>query len=112
MQRANAQSTIAALLVARSLIEAVLFAAILSVAQVATGGDRAIPIVSIALAVAGIGIVLTSILRDARADRQNTAIALTAMGVAAAYGVYYGPPHAEGLIILTRIVLFLSLIHI
>ena len=106
MQRANAQSTIAALLVARSLIEAVLFAAILSVAQVATGGDRAIPIVSIALAVAGIGIVLTSILRDARADRQNTAIALTAMGMAAAYGVYYGPPHAEGLIILTRIVLF------
>ena len=106
MRRANPQTTIAALLVARSLIEAVLFAGLVAAAQIGTNGDRAIPIVMIVLALAGVGIVLASVLRDARADRQNTAIALTAMGTAAALGVYYAPPHPDGVMILTRLVLF------
>jgi uncharacterized protein DUF4129 len=106
VRRASAHTTIGALLVARSLIEAVLFGGIVAAAQVATQGDRAIPIVSIVLALAGVGIILASILRDARADRQNTAIALAAMGTAAAFGVYYAPPHPDGLMILTRLILF------
>lgn len=106
MPRASAPTTIAALLVARSLIEAMLFAGLAAAAQVATGGDRAMPVVTVALGLAGVGIILASVLRDARADRQNTAIALTAMGAAAALGVYYAPAHPDGLMILTRIVLF------
>ena len=96
MRRASAQTTIAALLVGRSLIEAVLFAAILTAAQVFTIGDRAIPIVTTLLALAGIGIVLASILRDARVDRQNTAIALSAMAAAAVVGLYYARPQPDG----------------
>ena len=106
MRRASGQSTIAALLVGRSLIEAVLFAGILTAAQVVTSGDRPMPIVTLMLALTGGGIVLASVLRDARADRQNTAIALGAMVAAAALGVSYAPAHPEGLMILTRIVLF------
>jgi hypothetical protein len=106
VRQASANTTIAALLVARSLIEAVLFAGIAAAAQMATGGDRAVPIVTILLALTGVGIILASVLRDARADRQNAAIAFTAMGVAAALGVYYAPPHADGVLILTRVVLF------
>jgi len=106
VRRGNAQTTIGALLVGRSFIEAVLFAAIATAAQVFTAGDRAIPIVTTALALAGVGIVLASILRDARADRQNTAIALVAMAAAAAAGVSYAPPHPDGLMILTRLILF------
>ncbi|MDP9321647.1 MAG: DUF4129 domain-containing protein [Chloroflexota bacterium] len=106
MRRGSAQTTIAALLVVRSIIEAVLFAAILAAAQIATIGDRAMPIVTVALALTAAGIVLASVLRDARADRQNTAIALGAMGAAAAVGLYYMPPHHDGLMILTRLVLF------
>ena len=106
MRRASARTTIAALLVARSLIEAVLFAAILAAAHFFTGGQQALPIVTVVLALTGSGIVLASILRDARADRQNTTIALGAMGAAAALGVYLAPPHPDGVMILTRIVLF------
>ena len=105
MRRANAQTTIAVLLVGRSVIEAALFAALVALAQVATGGG-ALPIVSIGLALTGAGIVLASILRDARADRQNTAIALGAVAAAAAFGVANAPPHPDGLMILTRVVAF------
>ncbi|HEX6060462.1 MAG TPA: hypothetical protein VF001_00185, partial [Candidatus Limnocylindria bacterium] len=66
MRRGNAQTAVAALLVGRSLIEAVLFAAIVTAAQVFTSGDRAVPIVTMVLALAGVGIVLASVLRDAR----------------------------------------------
>jgi uncharacterized protein DUF4129 len=106
VRRASAHTTIGALLVARSLIEAVLFAGMVAAAQVVTNGDRAIPIVTIVLALGGGGIVLASVLRDARADRQNSAIALTAIGAAAAFGVYYAPPHPDGVMILTRLILF------
>jgi hypothetical protein len=106
VRRASAQTAIAALLVARSLIEAALFAGLAAAAQVGTGGDRAVPIVTLVLALTGVGIILASVLRDARADRQNIAIALTAMGAAAALGVHYAPAHPDGLMILTRVVLF------
>ncbi|HEV2010760.1 MAG TPA: DUF4129 domain-containing protein [Candidatus Limnocylindria bacterium] len=106
MPRASAQTTIAALLVGRGLMEGVLFAGILAAAQVVTSGDRPLPIVTLVLALTGVGIVLASVLRDARADRQNTAIALGAMAAAAALGVYYAPAHPDGLMILTRVVLF------
>ncbi len=106
MRRGSTQTTIGALLVTRSLIEAALFAAIVTAAQVFTTGQRPIPIVTTVLALAGVGIVLASILRDARADRQNTAIALVAMGAAAMVGVYYAPPQPDGLMILTRLILF------
>ena len=106
MPRGSARTTVAVLLVVRSLIEAVLFAGLAAAAQIATTGDRAIPIVATTLALTGVGIVLASILRDARADRQNTAIALTAISAAAAVGVFYAPPHPDGVMILTRLVLF------
>ena len=106
MRRASAETTVATLLVGRTIVEAVLFAGLLAAAQVLTNGDRPVPIVTIVLALSGAGIVLASILRDARADRQNTAIAITAMAAAGALGVFYAPPHPDGIMILTRIVLF------
>ena len=102
----RASSAVAALLVARNVMEGVLFAALFGAAQVLTGGDRPIPIVAAALALTGAGIVLASVLRDARADRQNGAIALFAVGAAALAGVLLAPSHPEGLLLLTRIVLF------
>ncbi|MHB8632124.1 MAG: DUF4129 domain-containing protein, partial [Candidatus Limnocylindria bacterium] len=68
--------------------------------------DRAMPIVTVMLALTGVGIVLASVMREARVDRHNTAIALTAIAAAAALGVYYAPPRADGSLILTRLVLF------
>jgi hypothetical protein len=88
------------------VIEGVLFAAVLAAAQLFTGGASALPVVTVFLALTGVGIVLASVLRDARADRQNTTVALAAMGAAAALGVDLAPPHPEGVMILTRIVLF------
>ena len=106
MRRAEAQATIAAILVSRSVMEAALFAGLFAVAQGLTSGERALPIVPLALALTGVGIVLASILRDARALRQNTAIALGAMAAAAALGLYYASPRPDGLQLLTRIVFF------
>lgn len=106
MRRAEAQATIAAILVSRSVIEAALFAGLFAVAQGLTNGDRPLPVVTVALALTGGGIVLASVLRDARAVRQNTAIALGAMAAAAVVGLYYASPRPDGLQILTRIVLF------
>src|SRR5947209_5193813 len=76
----RASSAVAALLVARNVMEGVLFAALFAAAQVLTAGDRSIPIVATALALTGVGIILASVLRDARADRQNGVIALSAIG--------------------------------
>jgi hypothetical protein len=104
--RANSQTTVAAILVARGLIEGVLIAALVAATQVFTTADRPTPIVTTALALAGVEIVLASILRDARADRQNTTIALTAMGAFVALGIYYAPAHPDGLVILSRVLLF------
>ncbi|HLZ48953.1 MAG TPA: hypothetical protein VKR80_09935, partial [Candidatus Limnocylindria bacterium] len=102
----RASSAVAALLVARSVMEGVLFAALFAAAHVLTAGDRPIPIVAAALALTGAGIILASVLRDARADRQNGVIALSAVGGAAVLGVILAPPHPEGLLLLTRAVLF------
>ncbi len=106
MRRAEAQATIAAILVSRSVIEAALFAGLFAVAQGITNGDRALPVVSLALALTGVGIVLASILRDARAIRQNTAIAVGAIIASAVLGVSFASAHPDGLQLLTRIVLF------
>jgi large-conductance mechanosensitive channel len=106
VQRANARTTLGTVLVARAGLEALLFAALLGVAQLATRGERPVPIVALALALTGIGIVLASVLRDARADRQSTAIAVVAIGAAAAFGVTFANPHPDGLEILTRLILF------
>ena len=106
MQRANAQATIGTVLVARGILEGTLFAALFGAAQLALRGDRPVPIVAVALALTGAGIMLASVLRDARADRQNATIALVAIGAAAAFGVFFATPHPDGLEILTRVVLF------
>jgi hypothetical protein len=94
------------LLVARCAIEGVLFAGVLALAQVGMAGDRPVPVVPVALAVTGIGIILASILRDARAERQNATIALGMIGIAAAYGVILTPPHPEVVAILGRVIAF------
>lgn len=106
MRRASGAGAVAVLLVARNVMEGVLFAALFAAAQVLTRGDRQLPIVATALGLTGVGIILTSVLRDARADRQNGAIALTTIGAAALLGLGLAPPHSEGLALLTRIVLF------
>ena len=106
MPRASAQATIGAVLVARCVLEGVLFAALFGIAQLSLRGDRPVQIVALALALSGAGILLASVLRDARADRQNTTIALLAIGAAAAFGVMLATPHPDGLEILTRLVLF------
>ena len=106
MRRASAQATIGAVLVARCVLEGSLFASLFAVAQLSLRGDQLVPIVAVALALAGAGILLASVLRDARADRQNAVIALSAIGAAAAFGVTLASPRPDGLEILTRLVLF------
>ena len=106
MRRASAQATIGAVLVARCVLEGLLFASLFAVAQLSLRGDQLVPIVAVALALAGAGILLASVLRDARADRQNAVIALSAIGAAAAFGVTLASPRPDGLEILTRLVLF------
>ena len=106
MPRVSAQATLGVVLVARCVLEGVLFASLVSAAQIGLAGDRAVPTVAVALALTGVGVILASILRDARADRQNTAIALTAIGAAALFGLLLKTPNADGLQVLTRLVLF------
>ena len=106
MPRASAQATLGAVLVARAVLEGTLFAALFAMAQLALRGPRPVPVVAVALALTGAGILLASVLRDARADRQNTLIAFLAIGGAAAFGVANSSAHPDGLEILTRIVLF------
>ncbi len=106
MQRGSGRASLGAVLVARCALEGSLFAALFAVAQVALRGDRPIPIVAFALGLTGAGIILASVLRDARADRQNTVIAVSAIGAAAALGLAFRTPRPEGLEILTRLVLF------
>ncbi|MEP7003478.1 MAG: DUF4129 domain-containing protein [Chloroflexota bacterium] len=107
MLRVSAQATLGAVLVARCMLEGALFAAIVAAAQLSLGvAGRPVPVVAIALALTGVGIVLASVLRDARADRQNTAIAVIAIGAAATFGVLLRTPRADGLEILTRLVTF------
>ena len=91
---------------ARCVLEGTLFAALLAMAQVALRGERPVPVVAAALALAGAGVLLASVLRDARADRQNMTIALVAIAGAAAFGVVNANTHPDGLEILTRVVLF------
>ena len=106
MRRASAQATVGAVLVARCVLEGMLFASLFAIAELSLRGDPPVPIVALALALTGAGILLASVLRDARADRQNTTIAFVAIGAAAAFGVTLATPHPDGLEILTRIVLF------
>lgn len=106
MPRGSARATLDAILVARCVLEGALFAALSAAAQVGVAGDRPVPVVSVALLLTGVGIVLASVLRDARAERQNTAIALVAIGAAAACGVLLRTERADGLQLLTRIVAF------
>ena len=107
MPPGNARVTLAAVLVARCVLEGTLFAALAGAVQLSLGAaGHPVPVVAVALALTGFGIVLASVLRDARADRQNTAIAVAAIGAAAVWGVGLAPPHPDGLAILTRLVLF------
>ena len=106
MPRADARVTLGAILVARAVLEGTVFAALFAIAQLALRGPRPIPIVAVALALTGAGILLASVLRDARADRQNTVIAFLAIGAAAAFGVANAGARPDGLEILTRIVVF------
>ena len=106
MPRANAHATLGAVLVSRCVLEGTLFAALFAIAQLALRGARPVPIVAVALALTGAGILLGTVLRDARADRQNTTIALLAIGAAAAFGVVNASARPDGLEILTRIVSF------
>ncbi len=107
MRRVSPQATLGAVLVARCILEGALFAAIVAAAQLSLGvAGRPVPVVAVALALTGVGIVLASVLRDARADRQNTAIAVIAIAAAATVGALLRTPHADGLEILTRLVTF------
>lgn len=107
MPRVSAQAALGAVLVARCVLEGALFAVLAGVAQLSLGAaGHPVPIVAVALALTAVGIVLASVLRDARVDRQSTAIAVVAIGASAAWGVVIATPHPDGLQILTRIVLF------
>ena len=107
MPRDSARATLTVVLVTRGILEATLFAALAAAAQRALGaGARPVPVMAVALALTGAGIILASILRDARAGRQHTAVAVIGIGAAAVFGVSFAAPYPEGLEILTRLVVF------
>jgi len=106
VRRASPATAALVLLAARCVLEGLTFAAVLAVAQVVTAGDRSIPLVPSALALAGAGLFLATVLREARAARQNTAIAVGAMVAGAIFGVVQSPAHPDALIIFSRILVF------
>lgn len=106
MRRSSAEATIVALIVARSVIEGVLFAAVAVGLQAGLGGGRPLPVIALAFVLAGVGIAMSSVLRDARAASQNTWVAVGVIAAAAAFGVAMLPARPDGVTIIGRLVFF------
>lgn len=94
------------LAVARSALEAVIFACPAAVLHQVTAGRDPLPLGPALLLIFGASLVLVAALRDARAGRQSAALTLTVVGGAIALGLLQPSVDGDGLATLTRIVGF------
>lgn len=94
------------LAVARSLLEAVLFASPAAALHGLTGGREPLPMLTTFALVFGASLILVALLRDARADRQNVMITVGVIGSAIGLSLMQPTREADGLSVLTRIIGF------
>lgn len=94
------------LAVARSALEAVIFACPAAVLHQVTAGRDPLPLGPALLLIFGASLVLVAVLRDTRAGRQSAALTLTVVGGAIALGLLQPSVDGDGLATLTRVVGF------
>ena len=97
---------LAALLAARCVVEGVLFTALASLVHAATQGERPVPAVAVALALAGGGTLFGVALRRIGGTGWIARAAVAVIAAAAIAGVLSAPAGASGITILTRLILF------
>lgn len=94
------------LAVARSALEAVLFACPAAVLHSITGGREPLPMLVTLFLVFGASLILVAVLRDARAERQNVVLTVGVIGSAIALSMMQPTRETDGLAVLTRVVGF------
>ena len=94
------------LAVARSALEAVIFACPAAVLHAVTGGRDALPMLATLSLCFGVSLILVAVLRDARAERQNVLLTVGVIGGAIALALVQQTRETDGLAVLTRIVGF------
>lgn len=94
------------LAVARSALEAVLFASPAAALHGLTGGREPLPMLTTLFLVFGASLILVALLRDARAERQNVVLTVGVIGSAIALSIMQPTRETDGLAVLTRIVGF------
>ena len=94
------------LAVARSALEAVLFACPAAVLHSITGGREPLPMLATLFLVFGASLILVAVLRDARAERQNVVLTVGVIGSAIALSMMQPRGETDGLAVLTRVVGF------
>ncbi|HEX4744858.1 MAG TPA: DUF4129 domain-containing protein [Candidatus Limnocylindria bacterium] len=94
------------LAVARSALEAVIFACPAAVLHAVTGGRDALPMLATLSLCFGASLILVAVLRDARAERQNVFLTVGVIGGAIVLALAQPTRETDGLAVLTRIVGF------
>lgn len=94
------------LAIARSALEAVIFACPAAVLHSITGGREPLPMLVTLFLVFGASLILVALLRDTRAERQNVVLTAGVIGSAIALATLQPTKEADGIAILTRVVGF------
>lgn len=94
------------LAVARSVLEAVIFASPVAVLHAISGGREPLPLLATLALLFGVSLILVAVLRDARAERQNVILTLGVVGGAIALSLAQATKDPDGLAVLTRIIGF------
>lgn len=94
------------LAVARSVLEAIIFASPVAVLHAVSGGRDALPLLPTLALLFGVSLILVAVLRDARAERQNVVLTLGVIGGAIALSLAQPTGDTDGLAVLTRIIGF------
>jgi len=98
--------TVLFLAVARSALEAVIFAVPAAVLHTVTGGRDALPMLATLSLIFGASLILVAVLRDARAERQNVFLTVGVIGSAIVLSLVQSTRETDGLAVLTRIIGF------
>lgn len=101
-----ASRAIVVIVASRALSEAVTFAVIATFVHAGTVGRDPVPLWTATLAIFGVTLVLTSVLRERGTVRQSTGLAVVVIGGAAAWGLTLEARSPDALAVLSRIVGF------
>lgn len=94
------------LAVARSVLEAVIFASPAAALHIVTGGRSPLPMLTTVLLVFGASVILVAVLRDARAERQNLVLTVSVIAAAIALSLAQPTQGTDGLAVLSRVLGF------